>query len=100
MLNLLDNILRRKGHEVVPAELGRKGVELFQQERPHVTILDLTMPDMDGFDVLREIRTLDPKAPVIILTGFGTEERVRQARESGAAEFQAKLLLDGPADLC
>ncbi len=90
MLDLLGHVLRRMGHEVVLAKRGRKGLQLFQQEHPHVTILDLTMPDMDGFAVLREIRTLDPKAPVIILTGFGTEERVRQARELGAAEFLQK----------
>jgi CheY-like chemotaxis protein len=92
ILDLLGTILRHKGHEVVLAELGQKGVQLFQQERPHVTLLDLKMPDMDGFDVLREIRTLDPKAPVIIQTGFGTEERVRQARELGVTDFITKGL--------
>ncbi len=90
MLDLLDTVLRRKGHEVVLADLGRKGVKLFQQEHPHATILDLKMPDMDGLAVLREIRTLDPHAPVIILTGFGTEERERQARELGVSEFIPK----------
>ena len=90
ILDLLDTVLRRKGHEVVLAERGHKGVQLFQQERPHVTILDLKMPDMDGLAVLREIRTLDPHAPVIILTGFGTEERERQAREMGVTEFLKK----------
>ncbi len=88
--NLLDTVLRRKGHEVVLAERGRKGVQLFQQERPHATILGLKMPDMDGLAVLREIRALDPHALVIILTGFGTEERERQARELGATEFLQK----------
>ncbi len=92
ILDLFDTVLRRKGHEVVLAELGQKGLKLFQQERPHVTILDLEMPDMDGCAVLREIRTLDPKAPVIIQTGFGTEEREWQAREFGAAEFIPKGL--------
>ncbi len=92
ILDLLDTVLRDKGHEVVLAERGRKGVQLFLQERPHVTILDLEMPDMDGCAVLREIRTLDPNALVIIQTGFGTEERERQARELGAAEFIPKGL--------
>ncbi len=90
VLDLLTTILRRKGHKVVLAELGRNGLKLFQQERPHVTILDLTMPDMDGFAVLREIRALDRNAPVIIQTGFGTEESVRQARELGVTEFLQK----------
>jgi len=65
-------------------------VELFQREHPQVTILDLKMSDMDGFAVLREIRTLDPKALVIILTGIETEESVRQARELGVTEFLHK----------
>ena len=72
ILDLLATVLLRKGHEVVLAEHGRKGMKLFQQERPHLTILDFMMPDMDGLAVLREIRTLDPHAPVIIMTGFGT----------------------------
>ncbi len=48
MLELLDTVLRRKGHEVVLTEHGRKGLQLFQQERPHVTILDLLMPEVGG----------------------------------------------------
>ncbi len=90
ILDLLDTVLRRKGHEVVLTEHGRKGLQLFQQERPHVTILDLKMPDMDGLAVLREIRALDPNAPVIIHTGFGTEVRERQARELSVTEFLRK----------
>ena len=95
ILDLIDNVLHGKGHEVVLAVNGRSGLKLFQQERPHVTILDFIMPDVGGLAVLREIRTLDPNALVIILTGFGTEERERQARKLGAAEFLEKgLALD------
>ncbi len=90
ILDLLDTVLRHKGHEVVLAERGLKGLQLFQQERSHVTILDLMMPEVGGITVLREIRTLDPNAVVIILTGVGTEKRERQARELGAAEFLQK----------
>jgi len=88
-LDLLNHALRLRGHEVVLGE-GRKGLLLFQREHPHATILDLKMFDMDGLDVLREIRTLDPNALVIIQTGFPTEEKERQARELGAAEFLQK----------
>lgn len=93
ILDLVDDVLHRKGHEVILAENGRTGVKLFQQERPHVTILDFNMPDMGGLAVLREIRTLNPNALVIILTGFGTEEREQQARKLGAAEFLDKSLV-------
>jgi CheY-like chemotaxis protein len=89
MLDLLNHVLQRRGHEVVLGE-GRKGLFLFQREHPQATILDLKMFDMDGLDVLREIRALDPNALVIIHTGFATEERERQARELGVTEFLQK----------
>ncbi len=88
-LDLLDHELRLRGHEVVLGE-GRKGLQLFQREHPHATILDLKMFDMDGLDVLREIRTHDPNALVIIYTGFPTEKKEREARELGATEFLRK----------
>jgi DNA-binding response OmpR family regulator len=93
ILDLVDDVLHRKGHDVVLAEDGRTGLRLFQQERPHVTILDFNMPDVGGLAVLRKIRTLDPNALVIMLTGFGTEERERQALLLGAAEFLDKSLV-------
>jgi len=93
--NLLDTALRRQGHEVVLAGKGRTGVNLFKHTRPQVTIVDLKLPDMGGLAVLQEIRALDPAAPVIILTGFGTEEGVQQARELGVTEFLQKGFATG-----
>ena len=93
--DLLETALRRKGHQVILADRGRTGVSLFQQERPHVTIVDLKLPDLGGLTVLKEIRTLDPTAPVIILTGVGTEEEARQARAGGVTEFLQKGFAKG-----
>jgi DNA-binding response OmpR family regulator len=87
---LLHTLLTRKGHHVVTANQGQTGIDMFQKDRPHVTILDFEMPDRDGLAVLREIRAIDPQAPVIMLTGAGTEERKRQARELGVTQFLAK----------
>jgi DNA-binding response OmpR family regulator len=87
---LLSTLLRRKGHHVLTASHGQKGIEVFRRERPHVTILDFEMPDMDGLEVLRQIRAIDPHAPVIMLTGAGTEAREKQARELGVTDFLAK----------
>lgn len=47
--NLLDTLLRRKGYDVVLAESGQKGLELLRREHPDVIILDLKMPEMDGW---------------------------------------------------
>jgi DNA-binding response OmpR family regulator len=87
---LLDTILRRKGYDVVLADSGRKGLELFRREHPDVIVLDLKMPEMDGLAVLRQIRSLDPKKPVIILTGAGTAEAEQQVRALGVTEYVEK----------
>jgi CheY-like chemotaxis protein len=88
--NLLDTLLRRKGYDVVLAESGRQGLELFRRERPDVIVLDLKMPEMDGLTVLRQIKNLDPGKPVIILTGAGTAAAEQQVRALGVTEYVEK----------
>jgi DNA-binding response OmpR family regulator len=87
---LLSTLLGRKGYHVLTASHGQKGIDVFRRERPQVTILDFEMPDMDGLEVLRQIRAIDPHAPVIMLTGAGTEALEKQARELGVTDFLAK----------
>ena len=87
---LLDTVLRRQGHDVLLAAGGQRGIEVFRQEHPDVTILDLSMPEMKGLEVLQQIRTIDPRAPVVILTGMGTEADEQQCRERGVSEFIQK----------
>ena len=88
--SLLDTLLRRKGYDVVLADSGRKGLELFRREHPDVIVLDLKMPEMDGLTVLRQIHSLDPKKPVIILTGAGNTEAEQQVRALGVTEYVEK----------
>ena len=88
--NLLDTLLSRKGYDVVLADSGLKGLELFRRERPDVVVLDLKMPEMDGITVLKQIRILKPDQPVIILTGAGMPEKEHQAHVLGVSEFVAK----------
>ena len=88
--DLLDTVLKRKGHHVLTADHGQKGIDVFRRERPHVTILDFEMPDMNGLEVLKQIRAVDPHAPVIMLTGASTEALEKQARDLGVTEFLAK----------
>ena len=88
--DLLDTLLHRKGYDVVLAESGQKGLDLFRRERPDVVVLDLKMPGMDGLAVLQQVRSLNPKQPVIILTGAGTPEIEQQVRALGVTEFVEK----------
>lgn len=88
--DMLHTVLRRLGHDVLLADRGKEGIEVFRRDRPQITILDLNLPDLDGISVLKEIRAFDPQASVIMLTGSGTKALERQARELGATDFLAK----------
>ena len=88
--HLLDTLLTRKGYQVVLAESGKEGLELVRRERPDVVVLDLKMPGMDGFTVLKELRSFDPKKPVIILTGARIADAEQKVRALGVTEFVEK----------
>jgi len=90
--DLLRAVLGRYGHEVLIATSGRKGLELFQKSHPRFTLLDLRMPRMNGIEVLKQIRVLDPSAAVIVLTGAGSAELENQARQMGVTDFLSKGL--------
>jgi DNA-binding response OmpR family regulator len=93
--DLLRAVLGRQGHEVITASNGREGLELFKQHRPRFTLLDLRMPEMNGIEVLKNIRAIDPKAAVMILTAWGSDALERQARQLGVMDFLSKgLALD------
>ena len=87
---LLDTLLSRKGYDVILAESGQKGLEVFRRAHPDVVILDLKMPGMNGLTVWQQIRSLNPKQPVIVLTGAGTPESEQQVRALGVTEYVEK----------
>lgn len=90
--SLLEVFFRRKGHDVVLAENGQSGLELFRQESPDVIVLDLSMPEMNGLTVLQHIRSLNRDLPVIIFSGACTSEKERHVRALGVTELVQKEL--------
>ena len=88
--DLLHTFLRRSGYDVIVAENGPKGLELYRRECPDVVVLDLKMPGMDGLTVLQQVRSLNPLQPVIIVTGAGTPEVEQQVRALGVTEYIEK----------
>jgi len=81
--------IRWPGVELVSTHLGEKGVELVENEKPDIVILDLGLPDISGFDVLKEIRTFSD-VPVLILTVRGDEADVVKGLEWGADDYMVK----------
>lgn len=82
--------LRHQGYDVLSAENGWTGLELYRQERPDVIVLDLNMPEPDGVTVLKEIRRVDLNQPVIIWTGANTPRTEQQIRALGVNEVIMK----------
>ena len=66
--------LRQEGFEVFAAEDGERGLEAFRQHRPDVVLLDLMLPNVDGFAVCRRIRR-ESDVPILMLTARDTEDR-------------------------
>ena len=87
---LVQTMLNREGRQVVLAVRGKDAITAFQKERPNLTILDIDMPDIDGLTVLREIRTIDPQAKVMIFTGGDSPTVEREARALGVTDFLKK----------
>jgi len=90
--DLLQTVFTRHGYQVISTTSGREGLNLFRKFGPRVTLLDLRMPEMDGLTVLKEIRAVDPHAPVIILGGGATEVQENQARALRVTDFIRKGL--------
>ncbi len=90
--DLLQNVFTRRGYQVISATSGREGLSLFRTDAPRVTLLDLRMPEMDGLTVLKEIRAIDPHAPVIILGGGATDVQENHARALRVTDFVRKGL--------
>jgi CheY-like chemotaxis protein len=90
--DLLRSVLSGYGHDILTASNGREALELFKKHRPRFTLLDLRMPVMNGIEVLKQIRTIDPQAAVMVLTAWGSDALQQQARQLGVVDFLSKEL--------
>ncbi len=89
---ILSKILNQIGYEVVQAANGSQAVELFKSENPDIILMDVMMPIMDGYDAVREIKSIptDVFTPVIFLTGVTDEHDLAKCIEVGGDDFLTK----------
>lgn len=89
--NSLRIILEKHGYEVVAqASDGEEAIQQYKLNKPDFVTMDVTMPKMDGLEALKQIRSFDPKATVVMVTAMGKEEIVREAIMCGAKSFIVK----------
>ncbi|HEY3110186.1 MAG TPA: response regulator, partial [Chloroflexota bacterium] len=86
---LLELNLRRRGYRVTLAEDGLTGLNLFERDTPDVVLLDLLLPDLDGFEVCRQLREYSP-VPIIMVSGRHEEAQKVRALRLGADDYVTK----------
>lgn len=92
MRYFLDKALRREGYEVVTAKDGPEAIEAAQRRAVDLVLADVRMPGMDGVALLRALRALQPRVPVVLMTAYGTVDDALAAMKQGATDYVLKPL--------
>lgn len=90
MRQVIAKVLVPHGHTMLTAEDGAQGVAICREEDPDVILADIRLPDMDAADLLSNLKSIKPTAPVIILSGFGDVEAAVELVRKGAFDYISK----------
>lgn len=91
MRMMIKNILSKNGYEIVgEAENGQVAVDLYKKLKPDLVTMDITMPEMNGIEGVKEIRAFDPNANIIMCSAMGQQAMVMEAIQAGAKDFIVK----------
>ncbi len=89
-LQLQRSILMEEGYSVYSTADGPQGITIFKKHKFDLVLLDLGLPSMSGIEVLKELRKLDSKAKIIVVTGYPSVESTVLAMRSGAYDYIQK----------
>jgi len=89
-LEVLSKRLGKRNLDVTTAATGQQAIQILRNNEFDVAVVDLKMTDMDGIDVLKIFKKMDPDLAVIILTGHGSEQAAREGIEKGAFDYLTK----------
>ena len=91
MRMMLKDVLTKNGLEVVgEAENGVKAIEKYNELNPELVIMDITMPEMDGIQAVKEIKKINPNAKIIMCSAMGQQAMVIESIQAGASDFIVK----------
>lgn len=91
MRMMIKDILTKNGYNIAgEAENGAKAIEKYNELKPDLVLMDITMPEMDGIEALKKIKAGDPNAMVIMCSAMGQQAMVIESIQSGAKDFIVK----------
>jgi two-component system chemotaxis response regulator CheY len=91
MRMMIKDILTKNGFEVVgEAENGAKAIEKYKELDPLLVIMDITMPEVDGIQAVKEIKKINPDAKIVMCSAMGQQAMVIEAIQAGAKDFIVK----------
>jgi two-component system chemotaxis response regulator CheY len=91
MRMMIKDILTKNGYNIVgEAENGQKAVEKYNETKPDLVMMDITMPEMDGIQALKKIKESDANAKIIMCSAMGQQAMVIESIQSGAKDFIVK----------
>lgn len=91
MRMMIKDILTKNGFEIAgEAENGAKAIEKYKETRPDLVIMDITMPEVDGIQAVKEIKKIDPDSKIVMCSAMGQQAMVIEAIQAGAKDFIVK----------
>jgi len=89
---VLESFLESEGFDVVTAESGASALSALEYEEPHIVLLDIRMPDIDGIQCLRKLKEMNEEVQVVMMSGFATLQMAQKSLEIGAFDYIRKPL--------
>ncbi|MED3623842.1 response regulator [Neobacillus thermocopriae] len=87
---LLNEVFQKEGYQTFQAANGVQALELVKKNSPDLVLLDMKIPGMDGIEILKRLKVIDPDIRVIIMTAYGELDMIQEAKELGAITHFAK----------
>jgi len=88
----IEKSLQKDGYDVFSATDGLEGLNIFYEQKIDLVILDIKIGEINGLDILKQIRNVDPRVPVLVMTGYSTIEMAMKALDREATAYLTKPL--------
>ncbi|MBT2657741.1 response regulator [Bacillus sp. ISL-18] len=87
---LLNEVFQKEGYQTFQAANGVQALEIVTNHHPDLVLLDMKIPGMDGIEILKRMKVIDPEIRVIIMTAYGELDMIQEAKDLGALTHFAK----------